>query len=237
MYHLLWADWYLPAAMPALESLFFSQVPAGARVLDLCCGSGHVTKELVRRGYAVTGVDSSAELIDIASKDLPEVDLCVQDVRNLQLDERFAATLSTFDSLNHILTLEDLERVFSRVYQHLEKDGRFVFDMNLEQAYSADLHEWSVDISEQAVSLVRGTYDTAKKQALTELVWFVREGTENLWRQRRSTVEQRCYTQNEITAALECAGFTRIEAIPAKETGVKAELGFGRIFFVTRRYE
>src|SRR5947208_12874629 len=41
MYHALWADWYLPAAVPALEKLFFSKVPAGPRVLDVCCGPGH----------------------------------------------------------------------------------------------------------------------------------------------------------------------------------------------------
>ena len=62
MYDSLWADWYLPAAMPALEKLVFSRVPNGARILDVCCGSGHVTTELVRRGYSVTGVDASAAL-------------------------------------------------------------------------------------------------------------------------------------------------------------------------------
>src|ERR1700728_153608 len=74
MYHSLWANWYLPAALPALEKLFFSQLCSGGRVLDLCCGSGHVTRELVERGYAVTGVDASAALIAIARRELPQVD-------------------------------------------------------------------------------------------------------------------------------------------------------------------
>src|SRR5215469_16690455 len=108
MYHALWADWYLPAAMPALETLFFANVPKSATVLDLCCGYGHVTKELVKRGYRVTGIDSSGKLIALAVRDLPGVDLRVQDAVALELEGCYAAALSTFDSLNHILTLEEL---------------------------------------------------------------------------------------------------------------------------------
>src|SRR5690242_16954112 len=110
MYHRLWADWYLPAALPALERLFFSQVAPPARVLDLCCGSGHVTKELVRRGYRVTGVDNSAELIELARRALPQVDFRVQDATALALEADYDAAISTFDSLNHILEIEQLKR-------------------------------------------------------------------------------------------------------------------------------
>jgi SAM-dependent methyltransferase len=36
---------------------------SGARILDVCCGSGRTTEHLVRRGNAVVGVDSSAAAI------------------------------------------------------------------------------------------------------------------------------------------------------------------------------
>ena len=174
MYHMLWADWYLPAAMPALERLFFSQIPAEARVLDLCCGSGHVTKELVARGYTVTGVDNSAELIELARYQLPRVDFRVQDARHLALEGRYRAALSTFDSLNHILNIDELKSVFAGVRDVLEPRGRFVFDMNLEEAYSADLRDWVVDIKPESVGLVRGKFDSFTRQASTELIWFTK---------------------------------------------------------------
>lgn len=232
MYHALWADWYLPAAMPALERVFFSQVPAGARVLDLCCGSGHVTKELVARGYTVTGVDNSAELIELARYQLPHVDFRVQDARHLSLDGRYRAALSTFDSLNHILAIDELKRVFAGVRDVLEPGGRFVFDMNLEEAYSADLREWAVDIKPDSVGLVRGKFDAVTKLASTELLWFTKVEGGNCWVQHRSTVKQQCYSQSEILTALGEAGFRDIESIAARDAGVRAELGFGRTYFV-----
>lgn len=234
MYHNLWADWYLPAALPALERLFFSRLPAGARVLDLCCGSGHVTKELVARGYHVTGIDNSVELIELARKELPFVDFRVQDARDLRLDKQFDGVLSTFDSLNHIPNLEGLRSVFHGVRRVLKPDGLFVFDMNLEEAYSADLHQWAVDVSDRAVGLVRGTFDPASKTARTELIWFTRIGDDNRWQQSHSIVEQQCFPQADILVALSSAGFKQIEAIRSQDVGITSELGFGRIFFVTR---
>lgn len=234
MYHALWADWYLPAAMPALERLFFTNIPSGARILDLCCGSGHVTKELISRGYRVTGVDNSAELISLAKKELPGNDFRVQDVTALSLEMRYEGVLSTFDSLNHILSLDDLQRIFERVYAVLEPGGLFVFDMNLDEAYSMDLREWTVDIREQSVGMVRGKYEPESRRAYTELIWFVKTGEDNLWRRQRSIVEQRCYPLSDILLGLRRAGFRQIEAIPAKDAGVVSDLGFGRMFFAAR---
>ena len=236
MYHALWADWYLPAAMPALERLFFAKVPPGSRVLDLCCGSGHVTKELVERGYRVTGVDNSAELISLAREQLPSVDFQVQDARTLSLNDAYRAALSTFDSLNHLLSLEDLRSVFVGVYQALQTGGLFVFDMNLEQAYSADLKQWSVDVREGAVGLVRGVFDPIAKQASTELIWFTRSGGGDnaCWRQRRSIVKQQCYPQSDILKTLLAAGFRNLQAITSAEAGITSELGFGRSFFAAQ---
>jgi SAM-dependent methyltransferase len=234
MYHMLWADWYLPAALPALEKLFFSRTPAGSHVLDLCCGSGHVTKELITRGYRVTGVDNSAELVGLAKKELPGVDFLVQDARELHLENRYDAVLSTFDSLNHIPDLDGLRHVFGAVGHVLKPGGLFVFDMNLEEAYSADLREWAVNVRDGSVGLVRGEFDAISKRARTELISFVRVGDDNLWTQRRSVVEQQCYPEAEILLALASAGFKSVEAVPSREAGITSELGFGRIFFVAR---
>ena len=234
MYHALWADWYLPAAMPALERLFFSQVSPGAHVLDLCCGSGHVTRELIARGYIVTGIDNSSELIALARQEFPKADFRVQDARALALDQKYQAVLSTFDSLNHILTFDQLRGVFNGVRGVLDTGGLFVFDMNLEEAYSADLREWAVNLQEKSVGLVRGTFDPVLKKASTELIWFTRGDDPACWRQHRSVVEQQCYKQSDILAALADSGFHSVEAVRAAEAGVTSELGFGRTYFASR---
>jgi len=236
MYHALWFDWYLPAAMPALETLVFSRVPRGSALLDVCCGSGHVTKELVQRGYRVTGVDNSADLIALARQQLPEAEFVVQDVCALTLPDRYDAALSTFDSLNHILTLENLARAFRQIHSVLRPGAIFVFDMNLHEAYTLDLKQWAVDIHDNSVGMVRGQYDPVERRARTELMWFSRSAADrNCWQQKHSIVEQRCYAREDILAALADAGFHAIHAYMASDLGVDPNLGYGRMFVTCER--
>ncbi len=210
--------------------MLFSRIAPGALVLDVCCGCGHVTKEVVRRGYQVTGVDLSEALIAIAQREMPEVDWQVQDARHLQLQRKYDAALSTFDSLNHLPSVEDLAQVFVSVHRALKPGGRFSFDMNLDEAYRTGTQQWVVDVGDAAVSLIRGNYEGDSKRVETELIWFVKEQTSDSWRQHRSTIKQRSYTQNEILTSLSEAGFRNIEAMPGEEAGMLHGLGIGRLF-------
>ncbi|HXR75341.1 MAG TPA: class I SAM-dependent methyltransferase [Bryobacteraceae bacterium] len=175
LYHRAWDDWYLPAALPALERLFFSELAPGARVLDACCGSGHVTRELVIRGYDVTGLDSSASLIAHARQELPEAKFIIADVRDFSFSEPFNGALSTFDSLNHLLTYTDLCAAFRCVRRTLCTGAPFFFDMNLEEAYEMDLGEWMRCEREGYLGFTRGIYSRATHRARTEIVWFERQ--------------------------------------------------------------
>ncbi len=230
LYNKLWADWYLPSALPALEQLFFRRVPVASRILDLCCGSGHVTKELVDRGYRVTGIDNSSELIEIARRLLPSAEFSVQDASDFRISEPVDAALSTFDSLNHIVESDRLARAFACTHASLKAGGLFVFDMNLEEAYATDLQQWTVERDDSSVSLVRGTYNPADQLASTELIWFAKNKENDCWRRETSIVKQRCYAEADILDGVAAAGFTNIEVSPAPALGVQAGLAYGRIF-------
>ena len=51
----------------------------GSRVLEIGPGTGKATVELVRRGLSVTGVELSAELAEVARRNVPEAELVVAD--------------------------------------------------------------------------------------------------------------------------------------------------------------
>ena len=250
LYHRAWDDWYLPAVCPALERLFFSELANGARLLDACCGSGHVTRELVHRGFNVTGLDSSASLIAHARQELPEAAFVVADVRDFSFPKPFDGALSTFDSLNHLLTYDHLRAAFRCIRLALRAGAPFFFDMNLEEAYELDLGEWMKYEREGCLGFTRGIYSRATHRARTEIVWFElqgapvkrdrvftapapnrnQKGTDSLWRRRDALVEEQCYTVDEIDEALRKAGFSRIDRFSALEAGVSHSIGYGRVF-------
>jgi SAM-dependent methyltransferase len=229
-YHRGWSHWYLPSVRPALERLFYSALPPTARILDVCCGCGHVTGDLTARGYQVTGIDLSEALIKVARVDVPGAQFMVADAREFRVDRPFQGALSTFDSLNHLLTYDDLLAAFRCVHAALLRDAPFFFDMNLEEAYALDLGQWSKHSESDAVGFVRGLYTWETRRARTELVWFTLEKESGLWERRDSVVEEQCYTVGEIRKALGEAGFRNIETYTATEAGVLDDLGYGRVY-------
>jgi SAM-dependent methyltransferase len=225
-----WADWYLPSVLPALQRIFFSVLPARADVLDICCGCGHITKELSARGYNVTGVDLSPALIAKAAKLLPDSQFVVADARHFTLDRQFDGALSTFDSLNHVLSHADLASAFRSAKKALKPGAPFFFDMNLEEAYSLDLGNWSRLKDENTIGFVRSSYDPTTRRGKTEVICFSREPQTSLWRRADTVVEEQCYSLDEIRGALGEGGFSKWEMYTASEAGVTDELGFGRLY-------
>jgi demethylmenaquinone methyltransferase/2-methoxy-6-polyprenyl-1,4-benzoquinol methylase len=53
---------------PLWRRFLVSRLPRGGRVLDVATGTGLVAAELIRRGFEVTGVDQSAEMLDAARR-------------------------------------------------------------------------------------------------------------------------------------------------------------------------
>ena len=108
-------------------------------VLDLGCGTGSMTIELARRGYDMTGVDLSEEMLGVALEDAQKEGLDIlflcQDMREFELYGTVGAVFCCFDSLNYITSPSGLKKVFSLVHNYLDPDGIFIFDMNTEYKF------------------------------------------------------------------------------------------------------
>jgi len=62
-------DWWVEGTEAFIQAL-----PAGARVLDVGCGSGVKSKYFIERGFKVAGIDISDKLLEIAKREVPEGD-------------------------------------------------------------------------------------------------------------------------------------------------------------------
>jgi SAM-dependent methyltransferase len=129
---------YCTNQLKPLEIMLLPQLPPGARILDICCGTGHIMQPLLQRGYAVTGLDGSEAMLDYAHKNAPSGEFILGDARTFRLPASFDAAFSTSASLNHVLSLEELKAVFRNVYHALKENGLFLFDLN----HAGQMEKW-----------------------------------------------------------------------------------------------
>jgi len=109
---------YLDAVMEAL--------PPGAAILDLGCGTGEpILRYLIERGFAVTGVDASAAMIELARMRFPGTLLLTGDMRTVQLHQRFDAVIA-WHSLFH-LSHADQRAMFPIFARLLNPGGLLMF--------------------------------------------------------------------------------------------------------------
>src|SRR5690242_20258701 len=101
-YNKYWGAHYHGLALAVLDKILLRDLPTAAHILDLCCGTGHLTQALARRGYRVTGVDASQEMLRYARENVPAAEFIAADARDFSFRLEFDAVISTFESLNHI---------------------------------------------------------------------------------------------------------------------------------------
>jgi len=233
-YNRYWGARYHRQALPIVKQLPLSLLPSGATLLDLCCGTGHLTRDLTARGDRVTGIDASEVMLRFARENAPTGDFLVRDIRAFESPRCYQVALSTFDSLNHVLELRELILVLQSVHRALSPGGSFLFDLNLEQAYRAEWGKSSAIVAEDHACIVRGDYDPIVRLGRTEITMFRLEGE---WQQEDVLLFEKCHAPEEIQSALQEAGFEGIRRYEADALGMAGEIGTGRAFFLAEKRE
>jgi SAM-dependent methyltransferase len=231
-YDLYWGDWYLDDCRAGLAELVLPRIPAGGRVLDLCCGTGQLARWLMACGFEVTGLDGSEAMLERARRNAPDAQLVCADAREFRFEEPFDAVLSTFDSVNHFATLEDVRAVFDNVYEALAPGGLFVFDVNTQTGFLDAADESYITEDGGPVCIVRASYDAKQGVGISKVTGFLQEG--ELWRRVDFEIPEFHHPVKDLKRALREVGFRAAEMLDAVE-----DLGMpranGRVFLIAER--
>jgi trans-aconitate 2-methyltransferase len=105
------------------ESLLELLAPkAGERILDLGCGTGHLTAKIAEQGAHVVGIDMAVSMIDEARRSYSHIHFEVGDARSFRLAEPVDAVFS-----NAVLHwVKEPRRAIECLVRALKPGGRFV---------------------------------------------------------------------------------------------------------------
>lgn len=103
-------------------------------ILDLGCGTGLHACSFAAQGYAVTGVDRSEEMLQVARHRVQDLSSLVPplffagDISSFSLGKRFDVVVALFHVINYQTTNHALQQTFLQAAAHLREGGLFIFD-------------------------------------------------------------------------------------------------------------
>lgn len=198
-----WCDFY--------EECFrrFCDFPV-LNIVDVGCGTGNITIPLSRRGYKMTGIDSSSEMLSLAAKkaedEAYEIRFLGADMRSFELGFYADAAICSFDSVNYLLSLGDIESAFYRIYSNIREGSLFIFDASTPYKYKKILSGNSFVYENDDVFMTWENYFNEKSGICDfYLTFFIREG--KMYRRKEEEQRQRCYSLKTLKRAAEKVGF------------------------------
>lgn len=210
------ADLHSKRMVPYCNKIFKKFKIKPSNGLDLCCGTCSAILEFEKLGVKMSGLDQSAEMLALAAKktkkykttlyqkSLPKFRLL--DTKNSQKHVQFDMVTSFYDSLNYMLSENDLEKTFQSVHKHLNKDGWFIFDMNTPLALKTIWDEQVyAGVKDSMAWVWQNEYNRKNKKASVHATFFKKQG--KLWERFDETHYEKGYSNTVIKKLLKSTGF------------------------------
>lgn len=197
-------------------------------VLELGCGTGNITEKLI--GYNIFAIDISEEMLSVAMEKFQgkrNISLFNMDIREFKFGKKFDLCIAGLDVINYIYNEEDLIKTFKNVYDHLEKDSVFIFDINSSYKIKHYIgNNIFTDEVDDVVYIWQGSYDENSSINEYLLTFFVKD-IDGKYERFSEVHKERAYDETFIVDLLKEAGFSKIETYdeftrePAKKESLR----------------
>ena len=183
-------------------------------LLDLACGTGRLSEAFILAGYDVISVDYSAEMLQAAKERLLKYGakalVLQQDMRELDLFGTVRAAVCSMDGVNHLLTPEDVRRVFGKVSLFTEPGGVFIFDVNTVYKHRQVLADNTFVYEDDTDFLVWQNEYCAEDDTVQMLLDTFSVRPDGAYVRYSDEITERAYELDDIEEMLKDAGFSEV---------------------------
>lgn len=213
------------------------QKEKGKKILELGCGTGTFTFLIEDQGYDVTGIDCSEDMVKIArskaKKNRKKSKFMLQDMRMLEINEKFDCVISVCDSMNYMQDMFDLNSVFESVSNVLAEDGIFLFDMKTEAFYEELGENVFTDETPKGDYIWKNFYDKENRDNYYELSIYVHKKN-NVYTKHIEEHLQHVFTISEVKEAAEHYGFKVVDIV-GLDLESPADFEAERVYYILQR--
>jgi SAM-dependent methyltransferase len=196
------------AAVPVVVDTLRARGIRSGLILDLGCGSGIASREFIRAGFDVLGVDISPAMIRLARRNAPGARFRTGSLLTAALPP-CVAVVSLGECINYLFDRGNSQRrrlaFFRRVYGALRPGGAFVFDFAEPGQLPPSGRVQKQVIGSDWVVLIDATEDRRRRTLVRRIVSF--RGIGKLYRRTEETHRLVLLSNSELLAELRRMGF------------------------------
>jgi len=179
---------------------------------DVACGTGSLTCLYAQKGFHVIGLDNSEDMLMQAAQktyaDRRPAAFVQQSMEDFVLPAPRDAVLCSFDSVNHLSSVEGLASFFRQTGRALKPDGLLIFDMNTLYKHREILGNNTFVYDMEDVYLVwQNSFSESTKRVLLELDFFIKQSENGLFERYSESFRESYFSPKQIEKALTDNGF------------------------------
>ncbi len=134
----------------------------GEHVLDVGCGTGHLTAKIAETGAKTHGIDAAPPMIAQARQNYPKLSFQLVDAAAFQSEQKYDAVFS--NAALH--WMHEADAVAAAIAKSLKPGGRFVAEMGgkgniaaIDSAIQTSIHNYFPSVSQQSAVLERNGFE------------------------------------------------------------------------------
>ena len=189
-------------------------VPEKAKCVECACGTGGLTLPLRRRGYQITGIDLSEDMLARAMEKARAAGLSVpfvrQDMTALSVPRRVDCVLATCDGVNYLAAPEKARAFFAAAFAALRPGGALIFDVSSPEKLRDQLGNRTLFSDAEDISFIWRNHFDEKSACVTLTLSVFRRRADGAYDRLEERQVQRAHSREELRAWLRAAGFTQI---------------------------
>ena len=196
-------------------SFYLSFAEKGMKILEPLCGSGRFLIPFLERGFDISGIDLSAEMLAKLNEKAPNAKVFQKDILEYDSTEKYDYIFISSGSVSLFTDMDLCKKILHKMKDLLKKDGRFIFAVDTIADKCPNNSDYKTSISvktKEGYELIlkgKNYYDEKTHTQYSPSIYELYDGAKSL-QQEKMDFQTHLYELGEIEPYLREIGFTKL---------------------------
>ena len=142
-------------------------IPNNSYIMDIGIGTGTHASYLEKKGFNIDGLDINKEMLDIAKTKIRSKLYC-QNMLDINIDSKYDVIISMFAVINHLKSLNELEKCLLNFKDILKKDGLIIIDL-----HNPSTSGQKTDKYDNMTRIMKWDYDRINQKEISTITYLI----------------------------------------------------------------